>query len=337
MNSNLLLDVNDLHVSFFTPAGEVKAVNGISYSLKYGEVLGVVGESGSGKSVSAYTLMGLVDRPGKIVGGTINFNGHQIEKLTEKDYRKIRGSEISIIFQDPMTSLNPVFTIGTQLTEMLKLHTNKNAEERKAKAIELLSLVGMNEPERRMKQYPHEFSGGMRQRVMIAMALACEPKLLIADEPTTALDVTIQAQILELMVDLKKRINMSVMLITHDLGVVSDVCDRIAVMYAGRIVEIGTTDEIFYHPKHCYTIGLLRSIPRISLPKRERLVPIDGTPVDLLNPPEGCPFAPRCEKCMKICLNKMPEFTQITPTHKSACWLLQKKQLEDREGAAENE
>lgn len=337
MNSNLLLDVNDLHVSFFTPAGEVKAVNGISYSLKYGEVLGVVGESGSGKSVSAYTLMGLVDRPGKIVGGTINFNGHQIEKLTEKDYRKIRGSEISIIFQDPMTSLNPVFTIGTQLTEMLKLHTNKNAEERKAKAIELLSLVGMNEPERRMKQYPHEFSGGMRQRVMIAMALACEPKLLIADEPTTALDVTIQAQILELMVDLKKRINMSVMLITHDLGVVSDVCDRIAVMYAGRIVEIGTTDEIFYYPKHCYTIGLLRSIPRISLPKRERLVPIDGTPVDLLNPPEGCPFASRCEKCMKICLNKMPEFTQITPTHKSACWLLQKKQLEDREGAAENE
>lgn len=337
MNSNLLLDVNDLHVSFFTAAGEVKAVNGISYSLKYGEVLGVVGESGSGKSVSAYTLMGLVDRPGKIVGGTINFNGHQIEKLTEKDYRKIRGSEISIIFQDPMTSLNPVFTIETQLTEMLKLHTNKNTEERKAKAIELLSLVGMNEPERRMKQYPHEFSGGMRQRVMIAMALACEPKLLIADEPTTALDVTIQAQILELMVDLKKRINMSVMLITHDLGVVSDVCDRIAVMYAGRIVEIGTTDEIFYHPKHCYTTGLLRSIPRISLPKRERLVPIDGTPVDLLNPPEGCPFAPRCEKCMKICLNKMPAFTQISPTHKSACWLLQKEQLEDREGAAENE
>lgn len=337
MNNKHLLDINDLKVSFFTPAGEVKAVNGVSYSLDYGEVLGIVGESGSGKSVSAYTLMGLVDKPGKIVGGTVNFNGHQIEKLSEKEFRKIRGSEVSIIFQDPMTSLNPVYTIGDQLTEMLKLHTNKNREERRQRAIELLNLVGVNEPEKRLKQYPHEFSGGMRQRVMIAMALACDPKLLIADEPTTALDVTIQAQIMELMVELKNKIGMSVMLITHDLGVVSDVCDRIAVMYAGKIVEIGTVDDIFYHPKHCYTEGLLRSIPKINQSSHERLIPIEGTPVDLLNPPAGCPFAPRCESCMKICLKKMPEFTQISPTHKSACWLNQKEQFEKQEGAAVHE
>lgn len=337
MNQKHLLDINDLKVSFFTPAGEVKAVNGVSYSLDYGEVLGIVGESGSGKSVSAYTLTGLVDRPGKIVGGTVNFNGHQIEKLSEKEFRTIRGKEVSIIFQDPMTSLNPVFTIGNQLTEMLKLHTNKSREERRHRAIELLNLVGVNEPEKRLKQYPHEFSGGMRQRVMIAMALACDPKLLIADEPTTALDVTIQAQIMELIVELKQKINMSVMLITHDLGVVSDVCDRIAVMYAGKIVEIGTTDEIFYHPKHCYTVGLLRSIPKINESTHERLIPIEGTPVDLLNPPAGCPFAPRCDRCMKICLKKMPDFTQISETHKSACWLNQKEQFEQQEGAAVNE
>ncbi|MCI1965925.1 MAG: ABC transporter ATP-binding protein [Oscillospiraceae bacterium] len=337
MNEKHLLDINDLKVSFFTPAGEVKAVNGVSYTLDYGEVLGIVGESGSGKSVSAYTLTGLVDRPGKIVGGTVNFNGHQIEKLSEKEFRHIRGKEVSIIFQDPMTSLNPVFTIGNQLTEMLKLHTDKNGAERRQRAIELLNLVGVNEPEKRLKQYPHEFSGGMRQRVMIAMALACEPKLLIADEPTTALDVTIQAQIMDLMVELKRKINMSVMLITHDLGVVSDVCDRIAVMYAGKIVEIGTTDEIFYNPKHCYTVGLLRSIPKINQSTHERLIPIEGTPVDLLNPPAGCPFAPRCKSCMKICLKKMPEYTQISETHKSACWLNQKEQFKSREGATVNE
>lgn len=331
MSEKHLLDIRDLRVSFFTPAGEVKAVNGVSYTLDYGEVLGIVGESGSGKSVSAYTLTGLVDRPGKIVGGTVNFNGHQIEKLSEKEFRKIRGKEVSIIFQDPMTSLNPVFTIGSQLMEMLRLHTNKNKEERKARAIELLGLVGMNEPEKRLKQYPHEFSGGMRQRVMIAMALACEPKLLIADEPTTALDVTIQAQILELMVELKKKINMSIIMITHDLGVVSDVCDRIAVMYAGKIVEIGSTDDIFYNPKHCYTEGLLRSIPKMHEKKHERLVPIEGTPVDLLNPPAGCPFASRCDKCMKVCLRQMPEYTEISPGHKSACWLLQKEQFENAE------
>ncbi|NLJ32102.1 MAG: ABC transporter ATP-binding protein [Clostridiales bacterium] len=328
MSKNCLLDIENLQVSFFTPAGEVKAVSGVSYTLDHGEVLGIVGESGSGKSVSAYTLMGLIAEPGRIVGGTVDFNGHEIEKMTEKEFRKIRGSEVSIIFQDPMTSLNPVYTVGNQLMEMLKLHTGKNKEERRARAIELLGLVGMNEPEKRLKQYPHEFSGGMRQRVMIAMALACEPKLLIADEPTTALDVTIQAQILELMVELKKKINMSIIMITHDLGVVADVCDRIAVMYAGKIVEIGSVDDIFYNPKHCYTRGLLRSIPKINETGHERLVPIEGTPVDLLNLPEGCPFASRCECCMKICLKKMPEYTEISPGHKSACWLLQKERFE---------
>lgn len=335
MNENCLLDIENLQVSFFTPAGEVKAVSGVSYTLNYGEVLGIVGESGSGKSVSAYTLMGLIANPGKIVGGTVDFNGHQIEKMTKREFRKMRGSEVSIIFQDPMTSLNPVYTVGNQLTEMLRLHTAMNRKQREARVVELLELVGINEPQRRMKQYPHEFSGGMRQRVMIAMALACEPKLLIADEPTTALDVTIQAQIMELMVDLKKKINMSIILITHDLGVVSDVCDRIAVMYAGKIVEIGSTDDIFYNPKHCYTQGLLRSIPKISEKGHERLVPIEGSPVDLLNPPAGCPFAPRCEKCMKICLREMPEFTEISAGHKSACWLLQKEKLEEAREEAE--
>jgi oligopeptide transport system ATP-binding protein len=335
MSENCLLDIENLQVSFFTPAGEVKAVNGVSYTLDYGEVLGIVGESGSGKSVSAYTLMGLIAHPGKIVGGSIDFNGHQIEKMTEKEFRKMRGSEVSIIFQDPMTSLNPVYTIGNQLTEMLQLHTSMNRQERHARAVELLGLVGINEPEKRMKQYPHEFSGGMRQRVMIAIGLACEPKLLIADEPTTALDVTIQAQIMELMVDLKKKINMSIILITHDLGVVSDVCDRIAVMYAGKIVEIGSVDDIFYHPKHCYTQGLLNSIPKINEQGHERLVPIEGTPVDLLNSPAGCPFAPRCDKCLKVCLKRMPEFTEISPGHISACWLLQKEEFEKSQGGEE--
>lgn len=331
-NSDVLLDIKDLHVSFFTPAGEVKAVTSVTYTMEHGEVLGIVGESGSGKSVSAYSLMGIIADPGKIVSGSINFNGHEVEKMTEKEFRKMRGSEISIIFQDPMTSLNPVYTIGNQLTEMLRLHTDKTKKECEERAIELLGLVGMNEPEKRMKQYPHEFSGGMRQRVMIAMALACEPKLLIADEPTTALDVTIQAQILELMVELKKKINMSIIIITHDLGVVSDVCDRIAVMYAGKIVEIGKTDDIFYNPKHQYTVGLLKSIPKINEDTHERLIPIEGTPVDLLNLPAGCPFASRCDKCMKICLREMPPYTEVSEGHVSACWLIQKDEFEKTQG-----
>ncbi|MBO7403948.1 MAG: ABC transporter ATP-binding protein, partial [Clostridia bacterium] len=246
--SEHLVDIRNLRLSFFTPAGEVKALNDVTLHLDEGEVLGIVGESGSGKSVTSYSIMGLTADPGKIVGGTVTFNGHHIESMSEKDLRKIRGKEVSIIFQDPMTSLNPVYTIGSQIEEAILLHTDKTREEAKERATELLRLVGINEPEKRMKQYPHEHSGGMRQRVMIAMALACEPKLLIADEPTTALDVTIQAQILELINELKEKMRMAVILITHDLGIVSSMCDRIAVMYAGRIVECGTTDDIFYRP-----------------------------------------------------------------------------------------
>ena len=306
--SEYLVDIQHERLSFFTPAGEVKALNDVSIHLNDGEVLGIVGESGSGKSVTAYSLMGLTAYPGKLVGGTIDFNGHRINDLSEKEFRKIRGNEVSIIFQDPMTSLNPVYTIGNQI------------------------MVGINEPEKRLKQYPHELSGGMRQRVMIAIALACEPKLLIADEPTTALDVTIQAQILELMMDLKKKLGMAIIMITHDLGVVASMCDRIAVMYAGRIVEYGTTDDIFYNPKHEYTKGLLKSIPRLDAKEHERLVPIEGTPIDLLNPPAGCPFAPRCSNCMKICLREMAPVTTFDDVHYTQCWMNQKEQME-REAA----
>lgn len=326
-----LLEINDERLSFFTPAGEVKALNGVSFSMKQGEVLGIVGESGSGKSVTAYSIMGLTAHPGKLVGGTIRFNGHQIDQMTEKDFRKIRGNEVSIIFQDPMTSLNPVYTIGNQIIEVIRLHTNKTKKEAYERAKELLELVGINEPEKRLKQYPHELSGGMRQRVMIAIALACEPKLLIADEPTTALDVTIQAQILELMQDLRKKLGMSIIMITHDLGVVASMCEKIAVMYAGHIVEYGTADEIFYNPSHEYTKGLIKSIPKLNVEKIERLVPIEGQPIDLLNPPAGCPFAPRCANCMKICLKEMPPKTELSDTHYSHCWLLNKADSEEGE------
>lgn len=329
--SEKLLEIRDERLSFFTPAGEVKALNGVSFSMEEGEVLGIVGESGSGKSVTAYSIMGLTAYPGKLVGGTVRFNGHEIEKMTEKEFRKIRGNEVSIIFQDPMTSLNPVYTIGNQIVEVILLHTNKTKKEAYERARELLELVGINEPSKRLKQYPHELSGGMRQRVMIAIALACEPKLLIADEPTTALDVTIQAQILELMQELRKKLGMSIIMITHDLGVVASMCEKIAVMYAGHIVEYGTADEIFYNPSHEYTKGLIKSIPKLNTEIIERLVPIEGQPVDLLNPPAGCPFAPRCSECMKICLNKMPPKTELSDTHYSYCWLLQKEALKGEE------
>ena len=330
--SEYLVDIQHERLSFFTPAGEVKALNDVSIHLNDGEVLGIVGESGSGKSVTAYSLMGLTAYPGKLVGGTIDFNGHRINDLSEKEFRKIRGNEVSSIFQDPMTSLNPVYTIGNQIMEVILLHTDKNKEQARARAKELLELVGINEPEKRLKQYPHELSGGMRQRVMIAIALACEPKLLIADEPTTALDVTIQAQILELMMELKEKLGMAIIMITHDLGVVASMCDRIAVMYAGRIVEYGTTDDIFYNPKHEYTKGLLKSIPRLDAKEHERLVPIEGTPIDLLNPPAGCPFAPRCSNCMKICLREMAPVTTFDDVHYTQCWMNQKEQME-REAA----
>ena len=330
--SEYLVDIQHERLSFFTPAGEVKALNDVSIHLNDGEVLGIVGESGSGKSVTAYSLMGLTAYPGKLVGGTIDFNGHRINDLSEKEFRKIRGNEVSMIFQDPMTSLNPVYTIGNQIMEVILLHTDKNKEQARARAKELLELVGINEPEKRLKQYPHELSGGMRQRVMIAIALACEPKLLIADEPTTALDVTIQAQILELMMELKEKLGMAIIMITHDLGVVASMCDKIAVMYAGRIVEYGTTDDIFYNPKHEYTKGLLKSIPRLDAKEHERLVPIEGTPIDLLNPPAGCPFAPRCSNCMKICLREMAPVTTFDDVHYTQCWMNQKEQME-REAA----
>lgn len=333
--SEKLLAIKDERLSFFTPAGEVKALNGVSFSMEEGEVLGIVGESGSGKSVTAYSVMGLTAYPGKLIGGTINFNGHQIDKMSEKEMRKIRGNEVSIIFQDPMTSLNPVYTIGNQITEVICLHTGKSKKEAHDRAKELLELVGINEPAKRLKQYPHELSGGMRQRVMIAIALACEPKLLIADEPTTALDVTIQAQILELMQELRKKLGMSIIMITHDLGVVASMCERIAVMYAGHIVEYGTADEIFYEPKHEYTKGLIKSIPKLNVQETERLIPIEGQPVDLLNPPAGCPFAPRCANCMKICLREMPPKTELSDTHYSQCWLLQKEEFEKGEISCE--
>ncbi len=331
--SEILLEIKNERLSFFTPAGEVKALNDVSFTMKQGEVLGIVGESGSGKSVTAYSLMGLTAYPGKLIGGTLRFNGHEVEKMNEKEFRKMRGSEVSIIFQDPMTSLNPVYTIGNQIEEMVRLHTGKNKAQARERAKELLELVGINEPEKRLRQYPHELSGGMRQRVMIAIALACEPKLLIADEPTTALDVTIQAQILELMMQLREKLGMSIIMITHDLGVVASMCEKIAVMYAGKIVEYGTTDEIFYHPGHEYTKGLINSIPKLNTTEKERLVPIEGTPIDLLNPPAGCPFAPRCRSCMKICLRQMPPRTELSDTHYTQCWLLQKQQMEAKGGA----
>ena len=331
--SEYLLQIENERLSFFTPAGEVKALNNVSLHLNDGEVLGIVGESGSGKSVTAYSLMGLTAHPGKLVGGTLDFNGHRINDMSEREMRKMRGNEVAIIFQDPMTSLNPVYSIGNQIEEVILLHTDKNRKEAHARARELLELVGINEPEKRLKQYPHELSGGMRQRVMIAIALACEPKLLIADEPTTALDVTIQAQILELMMELKEKLGMAIIMITHDLGIVASICERIAVMYGGRIIEYGTADEIFYEPKHEYTKGLLRSIPRLDAEEKERLVPIEGTPIDLLNPPAGCPFAPRCDSCMKICLHQMPPAMEFSETHYAHCWLNQKQAME---GAATN-
>lgn len=327
-----ILQVKDLHTSFATDAGEVRAVNGVSFNLEPGKTLGIVGESGSGKSVTSYSIMQILAETGKITGGEVLYHGEDISKWNEKQMQKFRGEKCSIIFQDPMTSLNPVYTIGNQICEMILLHTNKSKQEARERAKELLTLVGINEPEKRLKQYPHELSGGMRQRVMIAIALACEPKLLIADEPTTALDVTIQAQILELMMELKEKLGMAIIMITHDLGVVASMCDRIAVMYAGKVVEYGTTEDIFYNPSHEYTKGLLRSIPKLNEKEHSRLVPIEGSPVDMLNPPAGCPFAPRCDSCMKICLRQMPEYTDISDVHYSACWLLQKAEFEKAQG-----
>lgn len=322
-----LLEVRDLRTSFFTDAGEVKAVNGVSFDLERGKVLGIVGESGSGKSVTVYSIMQILAATGKIVGGSIKLDGKELVGCGEKYMKTVRGNKISIIFQDPMTSLNPTYTIGHQLVEAITLHTSRNKQQAWDRAVEMLKLVNVNEPEKRMKQYPFEFSGGMRQRVMIAMALACEPDILIADEPTTALDVTIQAQILELMKDLQEELGMAIILITHDLGVVAQLCDEIIVMYAGAYCERGTADEIFYNPKHEYTKGLLKSIPTQNTVGK-KLQPITGTPIDLLNLPEGCPFAPRCDNAMKICIHKAPDSMDINENHKASCWINVKEALE---------
>ena len=318
--SETLLNVQNLHTSFLTDNGEVQAVNGVSFQLNPGEILGIVGESGSGKSVTAYSIMQILADTGRITEGKILFKGEDLTTWSEKKMQSFRGKNCSIIFQDPMTSLNPVFTIGSQLKEAVVLHTNRRGAEADARVIELLEAVGINEPEKRMKQYPFEHSGGMRQRVMIAMALACEPDILIADEPTTALDVTIQAQILELIQSLQKKMGMAVILVTHDLGVIADMCDNIVVMYGGRICERGTAREIFYNPKHEYTKGLLRSIPNVNNMK-ERLIPIEGTPINMLNLPKGCAFCPRCDAAMKICLQEVPEEIVINEDHKAACWM----------------
>lgn len=318
-----ILEVKDLRTSFFTYAGEVKSVDGVSFHVDEGEAVAIVGESGCGKSVTVQSIMRLIPTPpGKIIGGSINFLGADLVKKSESEMEAIRGNEIGMIFQDPMTSLNPVLTVGLQITEVLKRHEGLTGDAAKQRAIKLLELVGIPNPESRLKQYPHQFSGGMRQRVMIAISLACNPKLLIADEPTTALDVTIQAQILELMKDLKDKINTSIILITHDLGVVAGLCSRVIVMYGGKIVESGNINDIYFNPKHPYTWGLLKSVPRLDATKKGKLIPITGTPPDLLNPPKGCSFAPRCSYCMRICNEQKPEYTTLQDGHQAACWLL---------------
>ena len=326
--SEVLLSVQDLHTAFKTDKGEVQAVNGISFDLNEGEILGIVGESGSGKSVTAYSIMQILADNGYIESGKILYKGKDLVSMDSDEMKHFRGKCCSIIFQDPMTSLNPVFTIGNQLKEAIKLHTDKKGDELQKRAIEMLELVGINEPERRLKQYPFELSGGMRQRVMIAMALACEPDILIADEPTTALDVTIQAQILEEIQRLQKKMGMAVILVTHDLGVIANMCDDIIVMYGGRVCERGTADEIFYNSKHEYTKGLLKSIPNADNMDK-KLEPISGTPINLLNLPKGCAFCTRCKNAMKICLTEQPEELFINDNHIASCWMNVKEALED--------
>lgn len=318
---NKLLEVENLKTSFRTHIGDVQAVRGVSFYLNKGEALGIVGESGCGKSVTMMSIMRLLEGNAIIESDKIIFNGKDITNPTENDMQEIRGNEMAMIFQDPMTSLNPLFTVGDQLTEHLIKHKKISKKEAKEVAIKMLDMVGIPSPESRLKQYPHEFSGGMRQRVMIAMSLICEPNLIIADEPTTALDVTIQAQILDLMKDLKNKINTSIILITHDLGVVADLCTRINVMYGGIVVEEGSDEDIFYNGKHPYTWGLLNSVPNPKSEIKEKLTPIEGQPPDLLKPPVGCPFAARCKYAMKVCIQKQPPLFEISEGHKAACWL----------------
>ena len=320
-----LLDIKNLRTTFSIQAGTVRAVRGLDLTVDYGESVGIVGESGSGKSVSMLSVMGLLPVNAHVSADSIMFDGRELMGMDEREKRRMHGKEIGMVFQDPMTSLNPLYTIGMQLMEPIRIHMGLDKKKARERALEMLRLVNIPSPESRLKQYPHEFSGGMRQRVMIAIALACNPKLIIADEPTTALDVTIQAQILELMQDLKSKLNTSIIMITHDLGVIASMCSRIVVMYGGCVAETGTTREIFYEPKHPYTWGLLRSIPKASINgTHEKLVPIPGTPPDMLKPPKGCPFAPRCPYAMRVCREYMAPQTVLSDTHKVACHLMHK-------------
>ncbi len=317
-----LLEVKNLHTQFLTSAGVVRAVDGVSYDIEEGETVALVGESGCGKSVSALSVMRLVSEPaGRIVGGEIVFKGRDLLKLSPEEMRHVRGREIAMIFQEPMTSLNPVLTIGRQVTEGLEIHLGMAPEQARTRALELLGMVGISDPERRLDQYPHHFSGGMRQRMMIAMALACNPSLILADEPTTALDVTIQAQILELMRDLSRRLGVAMLIITHNLGVVARYADRVNVMYAGRIIERASAAELYANPRHPYTLGLLRSVPRLDEPRRTRLAPIEGQPPDLTRLPPGCAFTPRCAYRVERCEREAPVLEPVDgAAHLGACW-----------------
>lgn len=329
-NKKEVLKIEDLSISFYTPVGEVKAVDSINYTLHENEIMGIVGESGSGKSVESYGIMGLLQEPGKVKSGKILYKGENVLDYDKNKMSEFRGAKCSMIFQNPMTCLNPVYTIGNQLMEALLVHKKCSKDEAYQKAVDMLDSVGVSNPKRRMKQYPHELSGGMRQRVMIGMGLICEPDILIADEPTTALDVTIQAQILELIKEFQNKSKMSVIFITHNLAVVAQICDTVSVMYAGRIVEQGSVEEIFYNPKHPYTKGLLKSMPRIDSKEQVRLESIKGTPVDMLNPPEGCGFSTRCEHCMNICLKKEPPMLEMGNGHRSKCFLHIKESINGR-------
>ncbi len=319
---DILLDVKGLKTSFYTDKGEVEAVRGVDFKLRRKETLGIVGESGSGKSVTSMSVMSLVQKPGRVKAGEVLFKGENLLEKQKREMMHIRGNEVAMIFQDPMTSLNPVIKIGDQLEEVIRRHQKHDRKEARLKAIEMLKLVGIPSPEERMSNYPFEFSGGMNQRVMIAIALSCKPDLLIADEPTTALDVTIQAQILDLMRDLKDKIDASIILITHDLGVINEVCSRVIVMYGGMVMEEGPIDEIFETPKHPYTVGLINSIPKITHGKKEKIIPIPGYPPSLLNPPKGCPFASRCDHRMNICVEETPVYHYVNSDHRTMCWLL---------------
>lgn len=328
----MLLNVKDLAVGFSTYRGNIHAVRGVSFSVNEGEIIGIVGESGCGKSVTSHAIMGLLPVENSFIEkGSINFAGKNLVDISENEWRKIRGKDIAMIFQDPMTSLNPVLTIGHQLMESISLHNEMNTVETKAEAIKLFEQVGISDAEERLKRYPHEFSGGMRQRVMIAMALAGKPKLLLADEPTTALDVTIQAQIMNLLNELRHKLNMSIVLISHDLGVIAGICDRVNVMYAGEIVESGNVRDIFNTPQHPYTKGLLKALPKLTANRKEKLMVIDGQPPDLLYDLKGCAFLPRCEYGMKVCQSYRPELEQISNSNKHCvrCWLMEKKRQED--------